>query len=85
MQFRGIGLGLFHRGSERQLLATVRKLQTGVVDVIVCPEQVHVCLLYTSHMKRLNLDILNVEGQTVTADKKIYVVDIPSQEFEFRR
>ena len=37
------------------------------------------------HMKRLNLDILNVEGQTVTADKKIYVVDIPSQEFEFRR
>lgn len=37
------------------------------------------------HMKRLNLNILNVEGQTVTADKKIYVVDIPSQEFEFRR
>lgn len=36
-------------------------------------------------MKRLNLNILNVEGQTVTADKKIYVVDIPSQEFEFRR
>lgn len=28
------------------------------------------------HMKRLNLNILNVEGQTVTADKKIYVVDI---------
>lgn len=37
------------------------------------------------HMKRLNLNILNVEGQTLTADKKIYVVDIPSQEFEFRR
>ena len=37
------------------------------------------------HMKRLNLDILNIEGKTITADKKIYVVDIPSQEFEFRR
>lgn len=37
------------------------------------------------HMKRLNLDILNVEGQTIPADKKIYVMDIPSQEFEFRR
>ena len=37
------------------------------------------------HMKRLNLDILNVEGKIIPADKKVYVVDIPSQEFEFRR
>lgn len=36
-------------------------------------------------MKRLNLDILNVEGKIIPADKKVYVVDIPSQEFEFRR
>lgn len=37
------------------------------------------------HMKRLNLDILHVEGQMVPADKRIYVINIPEQEFEYRR
>lgn len=37
------------------------------------------------NMKRLNLDIVNTEGQTVTASKKVYVVDIPDQEFDYRR
>lgn len=37
------------------------------------------------HMKRLNSDIVNVEGRIIKADKVIYVIDIPSQEFEYRR
>lgn len=37
------------------------------------------------NMKRLNLNITNVEGKTVVADKSVYTVDIPSQEFEYRR
>lgn len=37
------------------------------------------------NMKRLNLDIVNTEGQTVSADKKIYVVEIPNEEYDYRR
>lgn len=37
------------------------------------------------NMKRLNLDIENTEGIIVPAGKNIYVIDIPEQEFDYRK
>ena len=35
-------------------------------------------------MKRLNLDIKTISGETVAASDKIYVIDIPEEEYNYR-
>ena len=35
-------------------------------------------------MKRLHLDIVNTESVTIPASNKIYVINIPEQEFDYR-
>ena len=37
------------------------------------------------NMKRRNLDIQNADGQTIKASSKIYTVEIPEQEFDYRK
>lgn len=36
------------------------------------------------NMKRLNLDIKTISGETVAASDKIYVIDIPEEEYNYR-
>lgn len=37
------------------------------------------------NMKRRNLDIQNADGQTIKASSKIFTVEIPEQEFDYRK
>lgn len=37
------------------------------------------------HMKRLNLDIDTPMGETIPASKQLYVIDIPEQEYDYRK